>query len=147
MIDPVLFNSLRRFRAGVDGACGARRDALCELLDAATVAGLVPSLGHLSLTTVHRRRWGSLYDALAAPWGPPGGRDDGGTGAAAAGGAVAPGRRTADLCAGPQRLAARRCRDQPGARLPLVGLTAVGRPADRRRLVRRLAGAGELHAR
>jgi CheY-like chemotaxis protein len=39
MIDPVLFNSLRRFRAGVYGAFGARRDALFELLDAATVAG------------------------------------------------------------------------------------------------------------
>ena len=47
-------------------AFGARRDALFELLDAATVAGLVPSLAHLSLTAVHRRRWGSLYDALAA---------------------------------------------------------------------------------
>ena len=65
MIDPVVFNSLRRFRAGVYGAFGARRDALFELLDAATVAGLVPSLAHLSLTAVHRRRWGSLYDALA----------------------------------------------------------------------------------
>ncbi len=59
MLDPVLFNSLRRFRAGVYGAFGARRDALFELLDAATVAGLVPSLAHLSLTAVHRRRCGS----------------------------------------------------------------------------------------
>ena len=66
MVDPVVFNGLRRFRAGVDGALGARRDAPFELLDAATVAGLVPSLAHLSLTPVHRRRWGSLYDALAA---------------------------------------------------------------------------------
>src|SRR3954468_15330579 len=66
MVDPVLFNCLRRFRAGVYGAFGARRDALFELLDAATVAGLVPSLAHLSLTAVHRRGWGSLYDALAA---------------------------------------------------------------------------------
>ena len=65
MIDPVVFNSLRRFRAGVYGTFGARRDALFELLDAATVAGLVPSLAHLSLTAVHRRRWGSLYDGLA----------------------------------------------------------------------------------
>src|SRR4051812_27304766 len=65
MVDPMMFNSLRRFRAGVYGAFGARRDALFELLDAATVAGLVPSLAHLSLTAVHRRRWGSLYDALA----------------------------------------------------------------------------------
>lgn len=32
----------------------ARRDALFELLDAATVAGLVPSLVHLSLPAVYR---------------------------------------------------------------------------------------------
>ena len=65
MLDPLTFNSLRRFRAGVSGAFGARRDARFELRDAATVAGLVPSLAHLSLTAVHRRGWGSLYDALA----------------------------------------------------------------------------------
>src|SRR5215216_4415029 len=66
MLDPILFNSLRRFRAGVYGAFGDRRDALFDLLDAATVAGLVPSLAYLSLTAVHRRGWGGLYDALAA---------------------------------------------------------------------------------
>jgi hypothetical protein len=66
MIDPVLFNTLRRFRAGVYDRFGTRRDALFELLDAATTAGLVPSLAYLSLTAVHRRGWGSLYDALAA---------------------------------------------------------------------------------
>jgi hypothetical protein len=66
MIDPVLFNTLRRFRAGVYDRFGARRDALFDLLDAATVAGLVPSLAYLSLTAVHRRGWGSLYAALAA---------------------------------------------------------------------------------
>lgn len=66
MIDPVMFNSLRRFRAGVYSAFGARRDALFELVDAALVAGLVPSLAHLSLTAVHRRKWGRLYDALSA---------------------------------------------------------------------------------
>jgi hypothetical protein len=65
MIDPVLFNTLRRFRAGVYRRFGTRRDALFELLDAAMVAGLVPSLAHLSLTAVHRRGWGSLDDALA----------------------------------------------------------------------------------
>src|SRR6266508_2852210 len=63
MIDPVLFNTLRRFRAGVYARFGARRDALFDLLDAATVAGLVPSLAYLSLTAVHRRGWGSLDDA------------------------------------------------------------------------------------
>jgi hypothetical protein len=66
MIDPVLFNTLRQFRAGVYNRLGARRDALFDLLDAATVAGLVPSLAYLSLTAVYRRGWGSLYDALAA---------------------------------------------------------------------------------
>ena len=66
MVDPVTVNTLRAFRAAVYGRFGARRDALFELLDAATVAGLVPSLAYLSLTTVHRRGWGSLYDALAA---------------------------------------------------------------------------------
>jgi len=41
MIDPATFNTLRQFRAGVYDRFGARRDALFELLDAATVAGLV----------------------------------------------------------------------------------------------------------
>ena len=65
MIDPASLNALRAFRARVYRRLGARRDALFELLDAATVAGLVPSLAHLSLAAVHRRGWGSLYDALA----------------------------------------------------------------------------------
>src|SRR3954451_24486166 len=67
MLDPVMFNSLRRFRAGVYGSFGARRDALFELLDAATVAGLAPSLAHLSLAAVQRRGRGRLYAALV--WG------------------------------------------------------------------------------
>jgi hypothetical protein len=65
MIDPATFNALRRFRAAVYHRLGARRDALFEVLDAATVAGAVPSLAHLSLAAVHRRGWGSLYAALA----------------------------------------------------------------------------------
>ncbi len=65
MLDPVLLNTLRQFRAGIYDCCGTRRDALFEVLDAAMVAGLVPSLAYVSLTPVHRRRWGSLYDALA----------------------------------------------------------------------------------
>jgi|SRR5713101_7096395 len=44
MLDPLALNTLRQFRAGVYDCFGARRDALFELLDAATVAGLVPSL-------------------------------------------------------------------------------------------------------
>ena len=66
MIEPATFNTLRQFRARVYEHFDARRDALFELLDAATVAGLVPSLVYLSLAAVHRRGWGSLYDALAA---------------------------------------------------------------------------------
>jgi hypothetical protein len=66
MVDPATFKTLRQFRAGVYHRFEARRDALFELLDAATVAGLVPSLAYLSLPAVHRRGWGSLYDALAA---------------------------------------------------------------------------------
>ena len=58
MLDPLALNTLRQFRAGVYDCFGARRDALFELLDAATVAGLVPSLAYLSLPPVHRRRWG-----------------------------------------------------------------------------------------
>ena len=66
MIDPATLNTLRQFRAGVYDCFRARRDALFEVLDAATVLGLVPSLAYPSLPPVHRRRWGSLYDALAA---------------------------------------------------------------------------------
>jgi hypothetical protein len=66
MLDQATFSPLRQFRAGVSERFEARRDALFELLDAATVAGLVPSLAYLSLLAVHRRGWGSLYDALAA---------------------------------------------------------------------------------
>jgi hypothetical protein len=65
MVDPATFTALRAFRARVYSRFGARRDALFELLDAATTAGLAPSLAHLSLAAVHRRGWGSLYAALA----------------------------------------------------------------------------------
>jgi hypothetical protein len=65
MVDPATFNTLRAFRARVYSRFGARRDALFDVLDAATVAGAVPSLAHLSLPPVHRRGWGSLYAALA----------------------------------------------------------------------------------
>src|SRR5712692_13458 len=59
----ILSNAFREISTGL---YKTSRDALFELLDAATVAGLVPSLAYLSLLPVHRRRWGSLYDALAA---------------------------------------------------------------------------------
>ena len=65
MVDPATLALLQEFRADAYGRFGARRDALFELLDAATVFGLAPSLAHLSLAAVHRRGWGSLYAALA----------------------------------------------------------------------------------
>jgi hypothetical protein len=66
MLDPATLTTLRQFRTEVYQCFEARRDALVEVLDAATVVGVVPSLAYLSLAPVHRRRWGSLYDALAA---------------------------------------------------------------------------------
>ena len=65
MMDPTTVHTLRAFRADVYACLGARRDALFEALDAATTAGPVPSLPYLSLAALHRRRWGSLYAALA----------------------------------------------------------------------------------
>jgi hypothetical protein len=43
-----------------------RRDALGERVDALLTAGPVPPPAHLSVQPVHRRGWGSRYDALAA---------------------------------------------------------------------------------
>jgi hypothetical protein len=58
MLDPVTVNTVRQFRAGAYACFGSRSGALCELLDAATLAGLVPSLAYRSLLVVHRRGWG-----------------------------------------------------------------------------------------
>ena len=65
MNEPTMYHTLRAFRAAVYAALGARRDALFEVLDAATTVGPVPALPYLSLTALHRRRWGSVYAALA----------------------------------------------------------------------------------
>src|SRR5262249_56953598 len=65
MSDPTRFHALQAFRAGVYQRLGARRDALFEVLDAATTVGPVPSLPYLSLAPAHRRGWGSVYAALA----------------------------------------------------------------------------------
>jgi hypothetical protein len=65
MVDPAGLDELRAFRAEVYACFGRRRDALFEVLDAATTSGLVPSLVHLSLEGLYQRRWGSLYAALA----------------------------------------------------------------------------------
>ena len=66
VLDPVVLEELRAFRTRIYGCFGPRRDALFELLDAAIASGLVPSLVHLSLEGLYRRRWGSVYAALAA---------------------------------------------------------------------------------
>ena len=57
--------SLAAFRATAYAAFGRRRDALFELCDTLLTTGPVPSLPLLSVQPQHRRRWGSLYDALA----------------------------------------------------------------------------------
>jgi hypothetical protein len=60
MVDLPAFHALQTFRAGIYQRLGARRDALFEVLDAATSVGPVPSLPYLSLAALHRRGWGSL---------------------------------------------------------------------------------------
>jgi hypothetical protein len=55
---------LRVFRNRFYACLGRRADALFELCDAILTAGRVPSPPHLSLVSVHRRGWSSLYAAL-----------------------------------------------------------------------------------
>ena len=62
-MDP-LAQSLHAFRDSFYRCLDRRADALFELTDAILTAGSVPSPVHLSLATVHRRGWGSLYAAL-----------------------------------------------------------------------------------
>ncbi len=57
---------LRAFRDALYACFDRRADALVELADAVLATGPVPSLPPLSLVPLHRRRWGSVYDALAA---------------------------------------------------------------------------------
>jgi hypothetical protein len=65
MVDLTAYHALQAFRTGAYRRLGARRDALFEVLDAATSVGPVPSIAYLSLAALHRRGWGSLYAALA----------------------------------------------------------------------------------
>jgi len=58
--------TLRAFRADLYTCFERRADALFELMDAVLTAGPVPSPAYLSLEPVHRRGWGSVYDALAS---------------------------------------------------------------------------------
>jgi hypothetical protein len=57
MLDPTVLEELRAFRTRIYGCFGPRRDALFELVNAANTSGLVPSLAHLSLEGLYRRRW------------------------------------------------------------------------------------------
>lgn len=56
---------LRLFRKSLHRCCLRRAGGLFELTDAVLTAGSVPSPPHLSLASVHRRGWGSLYAALS----------------------------------------------------------------------------------
>jgi hypothetical protein len=57
---------LRTFRTALHDCFERRADALFELGDALLAAEPAGSLPCLSLQSVHRRGWGSLYDALTA---------------------------------------------------------------------------------
>lgn len=56
---------LQEFRQSIHNLCLQRADALCDVIDGAITAGLVPSFAYLSLQAVHQRGHGSLYAALA----------------------------------------------------------------------------------
>lgn len=56
---------LRGFRQSIHELCTHRADALCDVIDGALTAGLVPSFAYLSLQAAHQRGHGSLYAALA----------------------------------------------------------------------------------
>lgn len=60
--DPAL--GLSAFRSRLYGCFGRRVDALFELTDAILTTSTNPSLVYLSLASVHRRGWGSVYAAL-----------------------------------------------------------------------------------
>ena len=57
---------LRAFREALYACFARRADALFEVTDALLATDALPSLPHLSLVPLHRRGWGSVYDALAA---------------------------------------------------------------------------------
>jgi hypothetical protein len=65
-MDTLHLVTLSAFRASAYTAIGRRRDALFELCDTLLSTGPISSLPLLSVQPAHQRRWGSLYDALAA---------------------------------------------------------------------------------
>jgi hypothetical protein len=63
-MDTLALAPLLTFRTALAGCFGRRRDALFELVDALLTADDRSSLARLSLTPLHRRKWGSVYAAL-----------------------------------------------------------------------------------
>src|SRR5438034_421836 len=57
-------NNLIEFRQASYERLGKAKDALFELSDALMVTPCLPSLAHLSLSPLFRRRWPSVYEAL-----------------------------------------------------------------------------------
>src|SRR5712691_8209783 len=57
-------NNLIEFRQASYRCIGKAKDALFELSDAVLVTPQAPSLAHLSLSPLFRRRWPSVYEAL-----------------------------------------------------------------------------------
>lgn len=57
-------NNLIEFRQAAYAYLGRAKDALFELTDAIMLTPQAPSLAHLSLSPVFRRRWPSVYEAL-----------------------------------------------------------------------------------
>lgn len=57
-------NNLIEFRQGAYRCLSKARDALFELGDALLTTPSMPSLAHLSLSPLFRRRWPSVYEAL-----------------------------------------------------------------------------------
>ena len=57
-------NNLIEFRQVAYRCLGRAKDALFELSDALLVTPSMPSLAHLSLSPLFRRRWSSVYEAL-----------------------------------------------------------------------------------
>lgn len=58
-------DQLKAFRQGVYTLLGNGRDALFDLMDAVLVTRSVTSFAEFSLSAVFRRRWSSLYEAIA----------------------------------------------------------------------------------
>jgi hypothetical protein len=57
-------NNLIEFRQAAYTSLGKAKDALFELSDAVLVTPQAPSLAHLSLSPLFRRRWPSVYEAV-----------------------------------------------------------------------------------